>query len=137
MSGIQQAFYEGPLEARQPDEIASLYSAGPSMPPAISLFSPGKPTPVSPDELDRIRTAWRQSAEQSDVIIVVGARPVLADDHVWDPILASGADVWHIGGTSGTDFEQFRAQLGRRYTKLACTFSDGLSPLDVRLKIIG
>jgi hypothetical protein len=131
------AYHQGPLNAIPPTEVASLYTAGPSMPPAVSLFSPGKPTPVGSDDIDRIRVHWETSVGEADFVVVVGARPVLADEHVWDPILSSSADVWHVGGTSGNDFEDYEKRLGRRFTKLAGTFEEGLRSLDVRLQILG
>jgi hypothetical protein len=132
-----RAYTQGPLMAVPPTEVASYYEAGPSTPPAVSLFSPGKPSPVGSDEIDRIRARWKAHTGEADFVVVVGARPVLADKHVWDPILSSSADVWHLGGTSGNDFDDYEKQLGRRVTKLARTFGEGLRSLDVRLQILG
>jgi hypothetical protein len=35
-------FYEGPLEAVHPSRVAELYTSGPSIPPALSLYAAGK-----------------------------------------------------------------------------------------------
>lgn len=136
MAGMGRAYYEGPLMAIPPRDVAALYAQGPSMPPAVSLYSPGKRSLVAPGEIDRIREHWRETAKQADVVIVVGARPNLEDAHVWTPVLESTADVWHIAGTGGSDFEEYQSTLGRRFWKLGDTFDGALSSLEVRLRIV-
>jgi hypothetical protein len=91
---------------------------------------------VSPGELNRIREHWRQIVRDADVVIVIGARPNLDDNHVWDPILESTADVWQVGGSSGDDFEEYESKLGRRFSKLGDTFDGAIPNLDVRLRIV-
>jgi hypothetical protein len=136
MSGIGAAYFEGPIEARNPREIAALYAAGPSMPPAISLYAPGKPSPMAPTALAKLRDRWSNAARGATVVIVVGARVVLADSHVWDPIAGGECEVWYIGKPVGPDFDAFASGLGARLTMFAETFDAALPRLDSRLRVL-
>jgi hypothetical protein len=130
------AYFESPIEPRHPREIAALYAAGPSMPPAISLYAPGKPSPMAPTALAQLRDRWSDAARAATVVIVVGARVVLADSHVWDPIARGKCEVWYIGQPVGPDFAGFAAGLGARLTMFADTFDAALPRLDSRLRIL-
>jgi hypothetical protein len=136
MAGIGTAYYDGPLEARAPSEMAQLYAAGPSMPPAISLYAPGKPSPMAPTALAQLRDRWSQAVEAATVVVVIGARVVLADSHVWDPVTRGGCDVWYVGVPVGPDFRIFEARLGGRLTMFADTFDAAVSRLDSRLRLL-
>lgn len=48
--------------------------------------------------MNMIREKWAQGAASADVILAIGARPVLADDHIWGPVIGSSATVWFVGG---------------------------------------
>jgi hypothetical protein len=135
-SGPGVTYYEGPIEARRPDEIAALYHAGPSIPPAISLYAPGKPSPMAPAMLAQLRQHWSTAVEGATVVVVIGARVVLADPHVWDPITDTTCDVWYVGKPVGPDFARFREILADRLTMLADTFDLALSRLDSRLRLL-
>ncbi|HVC06145.1 MAG TPA: hypothetical protein VND98_00970 [Solirubrobacterales bacterium] len=135
MSQIGVAFYEGPLEARHPTEIASLYANGPSMPPAISLYTTGKASMTGPSAIAAVREKWAAWVGQADVILPIGARVVLADHHVWEPMVESQADVWFVGGSEG-DFDTLRQQLGPRLIELAGSFDEAVPIIGRRLRLL-
>lgn len=134
MSGMG-GYYEGPLEARHPNEIAALYTDGPSMPPAISLYTTGKASLTGPRAITAIRERWRSSVAQADVVIPIGVRVVLADNHVWEPIVDSRADVWFVGGQEG-DFADLQDQLKDRLTVLGPTFAEAEPAVARRLHFV-
>lgn len=134
MSGMG-GYYEGPLEARHPNEIAALYIDGPSVPPAISLYTTGKASLTGPRVLTAIREKWRSAVEQADVVIPIGVRVVLADKHVWEPIVDSRADVWFVGGQEG-DFADLQDQLEDRLTVLGATFAEAEPIVGRRLRFV-
>lgn len=131
-----QHFFEGPVEPRHPREIAALYAAGPSMPPAISLYAPGKPSPMAHTFLDGVREYWGETVHAADIVVVIGARVVLDDRHVWDPIREAQGRVWYVGSPVGPDFAAFAADLGERLTLFAETFAAAIERLDGRLQIL-
>ncbi len=135
MSGMG-AFYEGPIQARPPREIPALYSKGPSMPPAISLYCPGKPSPMAPTFLARLRSRWQEACEAADVVVVIGARVVLDDQHVWGHLLKNKCEVWYVGEPVGTDFSTFEARLGTRLIMWAPRFDAAIPRLDARLRLV-
>lgn len=126
-------YYTGAIQRVTPTEAIRQYAAGQSMPPAMSLFAPNKPTPVALEIIEEIRAVWSRRAAETDVAVVIGARPLLADTHIWTPLLESNARVLHLGGQTGADFPAFRERLGDRYEQLGDTFAAGLPRLLARL----
>lgn len=134
MSGVGQ-YYEGPVEAVWPPSKAVAYFAsGQSMPAAMSLFAPGKPTPVAKGLVDNLRKAWREACQSAEVIAIIGVRPIWADAHVWDPIIASRSDVWYVGDDQSCGAIQ--ARFDRTILLLGHTFEDAIGPMSRLLGIL-
>jgi hypothetical protein len=129
------AYWEGPIDARRPDEIAALYAAGPSPPPAISLYAPGKPAPAAPGAINAIRAQWARWISEIDVLIVIGARAVLADGHAWQPVISSSAEVWYVTPDEES-FMELRENIGQRLTHIAHTFAEAVPVIDRRLQLL-
>ena len=106
------------------------------MPPAISLYAPGKPSPMAPAFLDTAREHWRRAIHEATVAIIIGARVVNDDKHVWAPIYETGCEVWYVGTPVGPDFLHFQATMGNRLTMFADTFEAAVFRLDTRLRIL-
>jgi hypothetical protein len=134
LSIVAKGIYDGPLRAVDLPEVRRLYDSGYALPPAMSLFAPGKPTPVARTWVDQTRRQWAEWAQGADVVVVIGARPLLEDAHIWEPIIDSSAEVWYIGGTSDSNYQTFQSQLGHRITHLADRFVQGFGPLARRLR---
>jgi hypothetical protein len=129
------AYYDGPLEPRQLDELEAFYTVEDySFPPAMSLYAPGKRTPVAPGWVDRQRQEWRAAALSADAIAVIGVRPIWDDAHVWDPVIKSRADLWYIGG--GSEHKDLTAKVGRNVLHLGQTFDEGVGPLVRLLRLL-
>lgn len=86
-----------PLVAVHPDQVERIYEGQHNVPPAMSLYAPGKSSPVAPEQILRARECWTSWSRSSDVTIVVGARPNLDDMHVWQGILQGRGQLWFIG----------------------------------------
>jgi hypothetical protein len=138
MAGMGQ--YVGgdpPIEAIPPEHLRPLYDRiGMSLPPVISLYAPGKLSPVAENFVNAIRALWVDALQHADVVVIIGARPLQADAHVWEPVLKSKAEVWYIGGQSGDEYDRFQDHLGRRLSPLGDRFSNGIGRLSARLKIL-
>lgn len=128
------SYYEGPLEPRRLDELDHLYDSGYSMPPAISLYAPGKKTPVAQGWVDGCRQEWRAVALSAHAIAVIGVRPNWDDAHIWQPIIESRAHVWYIGGV--VDYEALQQKAGRTVMHLGKTFDEGIGPLTRLLRVL-
>src|SRR5439155_5929304 len=93
-----ESYYRGPLQWHTPGEARRKLAQGfTSIPPAMSLFAPGKPTVVGVDSMKAAREEWAAWVTGADYIVAIGAAPHLADSHVWQPIIASAASIWYIG----------------------------------------
>jgi hypothetical protein len=128
------SYYEGPLEPRRLDEIEALYAADYSFPPAMSLYAPGKNTPVGASWVNRARKEWRGVAVNADVVAVIGVRPIWADAHIWDPVLQSHAAIWYIGGDP--ERSDLAAKASRDVLHLGRTFDEGVDRLNRMLRLL-
>ena len=77
-----RALYEGGVEPIKLAEMLQRHAEGNSLPPAMSLYAPGKPSPVAPTLVATTRDQWRAWVGSSDVCIIIGARPNFADSHI-------------------------------------------------------
>jgi hypothetical protein len=111
------------------------YDEGQSIPPAMSLFAPGKPNVVAPGLVGHIRDAWSALVGRAKVLVVIGVAPFLADQHVWEPVMASNAPVWYVGREGG-DFEGFTKELGARFTQVGADFGAATDSIVRRLLLL-
>lgn len=127
----------GDLEVVPCNEVAKIYEkVAPSIPPAMSLFEPSKHSPVDPGLMGMVRRGWVECAMQGDVILTIGARPVLADHHIWDAVISSSAVVWFVGGQDDA-YSDLEARIGKRLTHIGSTFAEALPVIDDQLKNLG
>lgn len=135
LSIIAQNIYEGGIQPHSPAEIRAKYAAGYALPPAMSLYAPGKPSPVAKSFVDQSRAQWTNWVQASDLIICIGVRPLLADTHIWDPIVASTARIWYIAGTTDQAFMDLAAAVGPRLDVIGTRFNDSaIGALSERLR---
>lgn len=114
-------------------EVTDIYEkVGLSIPPAMSLYEASKHSPVDPGLMDLIRRKWAECAKEADVILTIGARPVLDDHHIWDAIIDSTAAVWFVGGQDSS-YRKLQAQVGKRLAHIGSTLAEALSILPSRL----
>ena len=119
-------YYEGPLECVWPDEMLAMLDEGYSMPGAMSLYAPGKPSPVAPTFIAGIRQQWADAVAVADLVVTIGARPFIEDEWVWGPIISRRAWTLLVGDQGDPEF---RAALGDRLETLSSTFDGALTPL--------
>jgi hypothetical protein len=125
-------YFEGPVAPVPLARIEQLEHG--SLPPAMSLYAPGKHTPVAHEWVARVRDEWRKAAIGSYAIAVIGVRPIWDDTHIWQPIIESKAHVWYVGGDA--DHQTLVARVTRS-EHLGRTFDEAISPLGQRLKALG
>ena len=121
-------------------DVETLYDTGVTLPPVMSLYEATKHSPVDSTLMDMIREKWAQGAASADVILAIGARPVLADDHIWGPVIRSSASVWFVGrqedAYSDLEKEIENRLVGSRLVHLASTFEAAIPVLQRRLAAI-
>lgn len=139
MAGMGQGYVGGnpEIEAVPPHTLRPLYGRiGISLPPVISLYAPGKPSPVAENFVRATRELWAEEIERADAVVVIGARPLQTDSHIWQPLIDASAEVWYIGGQSGDEYGRFREELGRRLSALGRRFDSSFERLAARLTLL-
>lgn len=125
----------GPFEVMDCAKVEPLYDqVGLSFPPVMSLYSPDKHSPVSPTTVEAVREGWAEACASMTAIVTIGTRPVLEDNHVWDPVIAASVPVWFVGGKDSA-YEQFRGTIGDRAVHVASTFKDAICELQRLLDV--
>ena len=133
MTIVAPNIYRGPIEAVDLPVVRDRYERGLAIPPVMSVYMPGKPTQTMSEFLTHGRQEWADWVKDSSFVVVIGARPVMAEAYVWQPIADSDSEVWYIGGADG-DYDEFRDRLSGRLTHLASTFEGGMGALVARLR---
>jgi hypothetical protein len=83
----------------------------------------------------RLDHHYRCSADACRLITTIGARPTLADTHIWDPILKSDSPIWFIAGNNDSAYFDLADAVGDRLSTLATRFEPGLREIKRRLAI--
>lgn len=65
--------------------------------PAMALFASGKPVYSHPDQIESIQSKWSEAVLEADMVAVVGAAVNPADDHIWDPLAETSAQLLLVG----------------------------------------
>lgn len=131
-AGGSSQYFAGPVKPVPLDEIERLTHN--SLPPAMSLYAPGKHTPVALDWVNKVRDEWRDVAVGCQTIAIIGVRPIWADAHLWEPVIESKARVLYIGGTA--DHATLVKKLTRDVEHVGRTFVEGIRPLNERFRIV-
>lgn len=124
-----------PLVAVHPEQVRQIYEGQHNVPPAMSLYAPGKSSPVAPEQILRSRECWTTWSRSSDVTIIVGARPNLDDEHVWRGLLDGSAQVWFIGDPDSA-FTLSRELGDHRVSHLGDYFAPTLASLVSRITLL-
>jgi hypothetical protein len=132
---IAKDIYEGPLDPVDTPTVRQRYDSGFALPPAMSLYAPGKPTPVAESFVEETRKQWANWVASADLIITIGARPTLVDAHIWQPILNSDSPIWFIAGNNDSAYFELDGAVGERLSTLATRFEPGLQEIKRRLPI--
>jgi hypothetical protein len=134
-SGVTSAYIVGaPLKVVDIAEVPQCAVTG--FPAAMSLHAPGKPSPICPKFAARFREDWATAVMNADVLVVIGARPVLeSDPHVWSPVIDSDVRIIYAGGTTDEDFRAFAPLVENRLTLLGDTLASAMEPLRTWLRI--
>jgi hypothetical protein len=123
------------LVAVPPAQVASIYETQSNVPPAMSLYAPGKHSPTAPDLLEALRTRWEQWARAADIVVVIGARYVQEDVHIWGGIDQGRGSIWYVG--DDTSARACADRVGpERFTHLDHYFEPAIRKLAARLRIL-
>jgi hypothetical protein len=98
------------------------------MPPAMSIYTETKPTPICPEFVAKIRAAFLKGCASARTIIAVGVNPNPADDHIWGTLSNSAAELFLVAKKQSCD--QWIADYGNgKALYLGETFEEKYSAL--------
>jgi hypothetical protein len=123
------------LVAVPPGQVASIYAGQSNIPPAMSLYAPGKHSPTAPDLIAALRQRWEEWARAADIVVVIGARYVPEDLHTWRGIVEGPGSIWYVGDDASA--AACAERVGpKRFTHLDRYFKPALGKLAARVKIL-
>lgn len=101
------AVFEGGIEAKfNVSDIIKNNLVDSGLAPVMSLYMEGKPVNVSPKALKNIHENYEVKSKESDLIFILGIKPLEHDNHIWQSIINSKANIFYIG--SEKDFKYFK-----------------------------
>lgn len=65
--------------------------------PAMAIFMQGKPVKSHPELINQLQTWWAEAVLKADMVGIVGVRPNMEDNHIWDALGQTPADLVVIG----------------------------------------
>ena len=86
-----------------PDVVLKLMEPPLGHYPCMAAYATGKWGQVAMRYMYRVRTRYAAQIERASLIVVVGARPWQADEHVWKPISNGLAPLLYVGARTGFD----------------------------------
>jgi hypothetical protein len=105
---------DGPIKLiSKPDEFKKEIENN-QIPPAMSYFTPSKDTMSGVSFIENQRKRLEELIEEAATICIVGIKTRLHDEHIWEPLLKTDANIIYCSGkTAGEEFkswsEKFRA----------------------------
>ena len=75
-------------------------------------------------------------ASQAEVIIAIGARYLVEDIQVWEPVMKSDARIWFVGNTADPRYSEMSAVLAGRLECVGENFKQAMGPLRRRLAFL-
>lgn len=108
-----------------PTEAARWVQSNTALYPAMCMFTLNKPSQISPHIFAGYRQKWAEKVSQAKRIVLVGVRPHVPDQHIWEPLASTDGAVYFVGSSS--DYENWLpSRNGRASTYLGKKFADTL-----------
>jgi hypothetical protein len=93
--------------------------------PCMALYMRGKPVQISPDAVQDIQARWKAMIASAQLVIVAGVNPLPEDNHIWEPLANTDAELLFIGDQRA--FQTWtRTYRKKSHHYLAPFFSNGL-----------
>lgn len=93
------------------------------LPIAMSLYMLGKPTMAGAPYIASIRQSYEREVRAADLLVLIGVRPILTDNHLFDPILARTQKTVVVGG-QGDELELLKTRSSGEVIHIANTFGE-------------
>jgi hypothetical protein len=96
-----------------------------SLAPSMSVYAPGKEVRVSPYYVAQQQQRWKEALAQASHVFIVGTRVHKVDQHIWEPLASSSAQIHYFGLESDrNEFEEWKASARVRDARFVCSTFD-------------
>lgn len=96
-------------------ELDQFYGPTRYVPPAISMYAPGKRFVLSSDFVENQQAQWKAEVERASRIFVIGVAVNPRDAHIWNPLARSKAWLSYVGQPADDKpFEDWRRDAKRK-----------------------
>ena len=92
--------FGGSIKPITPSEVRSIYTGNTALYPAMALYARGKAITMSPEPIFKAQKTWGNYVRESDRVLIVGVNPNPEDNHIWDPLSNTEAEVAYVGADS-------------------------------------
>jgi len=96
--------FDTAIKAIQPAQVRDYCYGDNALYPVMSIYMKGKPLQIAKTVIKKLQSNWQNEIKKAKNIILVGVRPNLEDNHIWDHISSSDAKIFYCGGE--TDFNK-------------------------------
>jgi hypothetical protein len=117
-----------------PREVARyrMTESASAFPPVVSLYAPGKHSPMCPEFINEMRITIDTQFTSADLIVVIGTRYMPDDNHIFAPIVDASAPVIYVGGNDDAT-GQLHEAIGSRLDHIGEKFADSIPALEAKL----
>lgn len=117
------------VRAVDPKEVATYCTGDTSLYPAMAHYAPGKAVQIAQPVIQQIQASYAQSVESAESIAIVGVRPNMDDQHVWQPLSKARGHVIIVGdeGSARKWVSKYREY--RPTTYLGAVFASNVSAI--------
>ncbi len=96
----QSVGFEGGISATlDTNFILNHFLNGTSLAPVMCLFMKGKPLNIAYSNIKHLQESWTEKVLNINTkhIFIIGVRPLIEDQHIWQPLAKTSASLYYIG----------------------------------------
>ncbi len=116
--------FGGGIEPIDPGAVRAYYSGNTALYPAMCLYAEGKPISMSPNQILESQERWAEHVIASEKILVIGVLPNIEDDHIWNVLSKTEAELGYIGSQQPFSDWIATSRQGKGYTYLGRTWGE-------------
>ena len=105
---------DAPVRAAQPYEVIKFCKEEDSIAPAIAMYIKGKGVMFCNNYILQQQEFWKESVFKAKKIFVIGLRVNAEDEHIWQTLASSKAQLLYVGVNEKENFEDWKKETRRK-----------------------
>ena len=85
------------FEIMQPSDVTPWCMSDNALYPCMAMFAHGKRLAVTPTPIENAQNNWKARVLDSDRILLLGVNPHVEDNHIWQPLSDTAAEIGFVG----------------------------------------